>query len=44
MKKIFIVVVLLSVVAMVSACKTHERCAAYGKYGSLQLKNTLVKA
>jgi hypothetical protein len=44
MKKIFIVVSLLAVVALMSACKTHERCAAYGKYGSLQVSTNNNKA
>ncbi len=44
MKKMVLVVSLMAIVALMSACKTHERCAAYGKYGSIILKTNTVKA
>lgn len=44
MKKLVLVVCLLSIIALVSACKTHERCAAYGKYGSVEVKSMANKA
>ncbi len=44
MKKIVLVVSLLAIVALISACKTHERCAAYGKYGSIEIKMNMTKA
>lgn len=43
MKKVVLVISLLAIVALMSACKTHERCAAYGKYGSIEVKSNTCK-
>lgn len=44
MKKSLLLLGLLVAIAFISACKTHERCAAYGKYGNVQIKNQNLRA